>query len=330
VRSQVDGDRVPPLKHAALDARAPHPAETLRSPHDSVGPVGLPVVREVAGSNDREVQDPAVRSDFEHLEGRRGLPDRDEPGHFARAHQRRAVPDDQGFRDPVIAPVERDEAAGRAERVERGSDPVLRAGEVHRVSFGAARCRDWPCCLRAQGRLWIRRGRGEGEEEESPGKSSRRISHSVSLPARGARARVLLNANSTSYPERMTAEIKRLEEQLGRVLEGGAWHGPSVLELLSGLPAAQASSRPIAGAHSIWEIVLHLASDYGLVLRRLAGDGSPLTAAEGWPTCPAPTEENWQRTVQELELGNKKLRQAVLDFPTRRLDEPLVPEIPYT
>ncbi|HEY7674391.1 MAG TPA: DinB family protein, partial [Burkholderiales bacterium] len=113
----------------------------------------------------------------------------------------------------------------------------------------------------------------------------------------------------------MTAEVNRLEEQLRRALAGEAWHGPSVLELLAGVSAAQAASHPIAGAHSIWELVLHLRSDYDLVLRRLAGDGRQLTAAEDWPASPASTGENWQRTVQELKLLNKKLRQAVRNFP---------------
>jgi len=128
----------------------------------------------------------------------------------------------------------------------------------------------------------------------------------------------------------MTAEVTRLEEQLRRALEGEAWHGPSVLESLAGVSAAQAASHPIAGAHSIWELVLHLRSDYDLVLRRMAGDGRQLTAAEGWPACPASTEENWQQTVQELKLLNKKLRQAVRDFPDERLDDFLVSEAPYT
>ena len=129
---------------------------------------------------------------------------------------------------------------------------------------------------------------------------------------------------------RMTAEINRLDEQLRRALEGEAWHGPSVLESLAGLSAAQAASHPIAGAHSLWELVLHLGSDYDLVLRRLAGDGRQLTAAEDWPACPASTEENWQQTVQELKLLNEKLRQAVREFPDERLDAPLLPESPYT
>jgi uncharacterized damage-inducible protein DinB len=126
------------------------------------------------------------------------------------------------------------------------------------------------------------------------------------------------------------SEVNRLEEQLRRALEGEAWHGPSILELLADVSAAQAASHPIAGAHSIWELVLHISTDYGLVLRRVAGDGRQLTAAEGWPACPAPTEENWRQTVRELELMNRKLRQAVRDFPEERLDDFLVPESPFT
>jgi uncharacterized damage-inducible protein DinB len=128
----------------------------------------------------------------------------------------------------------------------------------------------------------------------------------------------------------MSGEPKRLEEQLRRALEGEAWHGPSLLESLAGVSAEQAAARPIAGAHSIWELVLHLGSDYSLVLRRLSGDGRQLTPAEGWPSCAPPTEENWRRAVQEVTSLNQELRQAVRGFPEERLDKPLVPEVPYT
>ena len=125
-------------------------------------------------------------------------------------------------------------------------------------------------------------------------------------------------------------EIKRLEEQLKRALEGEAWHGPSVLESLAGVSAVDAAAHPISGAHSIWEIVLHLTTDYGLVLRRLSGDGRQLTPEEAWPPCPAVTEENWRKATQDLTKLNQELRQAVHAFPGARLDEPLVSEVPYT
>lgn len=34
--------------------------------------------------------------------------------------------------------------------------------------------------------------------------------------------------------------------------------------------------------------------------------------------------------MQELKRLNEKLRQAVRDFPVERLDDPLVPEVPYS
>ena len=128
----------------------------------------------------------------------------------------------------------------------------------------------------------------------------------------------------------MAGEIMRLDEQLRRALEGGAWHGPSVLEALAGVSAEQARSHPIPEAHSIWELVLHIGSDYALVLRRLVGDGRPLTPDEDWPSCPPATAENWQQAVEVLRRFNQQLREAVRAFPPERLDEPLVPEAPYT
>lgn len=130
----------------------------------------------------------------------------------------------------------------------------------------------------------------------------------------------------------MTYDIQaiRLTDQLRRILEGEAWHGPAVLELLADVTPAQAASRPIPGVHSIWELVLHLTSDYFLVLRRMAGDGRGLLPDEGWPLCPAPTRENWQETIAELKRLSQQLRDAVRDFPAERLDELLVPESPWT
>ncbi|MGH9873837.1 MAG: DinB family protein [Pyrinomonadaceae bacterium] len=128
----------------------------------------------------------------------------------------------------------------------------------------------------------------------------------------------------------METEVGRLEEQLERALEGDAWHGPSVLEVLEGVTAAQAAAHPIAGAHSIWELVLHLYGDYGVVLRRLGGDGRQLTQTEDWPPVPEPSAENWRDSIRVLKQLNDDLRQAVRSFPRERLDERLVPEAPYT
>jgi uncharacterized damage-inducible protein DinB len=128
----------------------------------------------------------------------------------------------------------------------------------------------------------------------------------------------------------MPAEIIRLEDQLKKAFEGEAWHGPSVLEALEGVSGEIAAAHPIAGAHSIWELVLHLGGTYGLVLRRLDGYGGQLKESEDWPPVPEPTAENWSDAIRVLKKLNDDLRQAVKSFPEARLDEPLVPESPYT
>jgi hypothetical protein len=108
----------------------------------------------------------------------------------------------------------------------------------------------------------------------------------------------------------MSSEPERLELQLRRSFEGGAWHGPSVLEALEGVTPEAAHAHPIAGAHSIWELVLHLGGTYGLVLRRLEGDGAPLTAAEDWPPVPSPTASNWADAVRALQRQIAILKKA--------------------
>src|SRR5262245_56805929 len=92
-------------------------------------------------------------------------------------------------------------------------------------------------------------------------------------------------------------ELARIEDLLRSTFEGPAWHGPAVLELLASVSAEQAASHPIPGAHSIWELVLHLAGSYGLVLRRLDGDASPPTDAEDWPPVPQTTDANWRSSI---------------------------------
>jgi uncharacterized damage-inducible protein DinB len=128
----------------------------------------------------------------------------------------------------------------------------------------------------------------------------------------------------------VTREIARIEEQIRRSFEAGAWHGPAVLESLAGVSHEDAHAHPLAGAHSIWELALHLGAGYRLVLRRLEGDDSPLTEEEDWPAVPAPTAEAWKATVGEIARLNQQLRNAVRGFPVQRLDEPLVPQPTYS
>lgn len=128
----------------------------------------------------------------------------------------------------------------------------------------------------------------------------------------------------------MHTELDRLSAQLGKALEGDSWHGPSILEILEGVTAEQAASHPIADAHSIWELILHICGSYDLVLRRLGGYGRQLTESEDWPSVPETRVENWVETVRALRHLNETLIMAIKSFPVEDLDKPLVPEASYT
>jgi len=127
----------------------------------------------------------------------------------------------------------------------------------------------------------------------------------------------------------VSSELERLEAQLKQSFEGPAWHGPSVMEVLEDITPEQAAAHPLAGAHSIWELVLHLAATYRLVLRRLERNDAPLTPAEDWPAVPAPTASNWREAIDSLQQLNRRLRSSVLGFSAESLDQPLASE-PYT
>jgi uncharacterized damage-inducible protein DinB len=121
----------------------------------------------------------------------------------------------------------------------------------------------------------------------------------------------------------MSLENERLADQIDRAFRGESWHGPSVLEILAGVSAEEAAAHPIAGAHSIWEIVLHMAGGYRLLLRRLRGEDAQLSAEEEWPAVPARSPDAWRESQRALEELNQQMQGAVRAFPADRLLERL-------
>lgn len=124
-------------------------------------------------------------------------------------------------------------------------------------------------------------------------------------------------------------EILRLEDQLRRSFEGEAWHGPSLMELLADVTAQEAAERPIANAHTIWELVLHIAGTYGLVNRRLRGNFEPLTPEQDWPPQPEnPDPQEWLVALNGLRSAHQDVRRAIASYNGARLDEMLGKEYP--
>ena len=117
----------------------------------------------------------------------------------------------------------------------------------------------------------------------------------------------------------MRAETKRIADQLHRAYAGGAWHGPALRELLRDVSAKQAAARPLRGAHTIWELVLHITAWKGAVLRRMQGKATQLSAAKNFPPMPKATAANWKKTLAALRTAQRDLHPAILALPDSRL-----------
>ena len=109
----------------------------------------------------------------------------------------------------------------------------------------------------------------------------------------------------------MASEVERILGELQRAFEGDAWHGPAVLELLNDVTAEQAAARPIAGAHSIWELVLHIAAWESAGRSRLEGDRAELPDEENFPPVNDTSEAAWQQTIELLKAGHRRLLDAI-------------------
>ena len=119
----------------------------------------------------------------------------------------------------------------------------------------------------------------------------------------------------------MPLDMEILADQIRRAFRGESWHGPSVLEVLAGVSAEDAAAHPIAGAHSIWEIVLHMTGGYILVLRRVRGERAQLSPEEAWPPVAEFSSEAWRESQHTLEQLNQQLLSAVRAFPAERLSQ---------
>ena len=118
------------------------------------------------------------------------------------------------------------------------------------------------------------------------------------------------------------SETRRIADQLRRAFHGEAWHGPAVKEALAGVSARQAAARPLASAHTIWEITLHIAVWEDVVRRRLLGETVAPSDAEDWPRAGEGGERAWADLLARLEAGNRALHDVILAYDESRIDQP--------
>ena len=105
---------------------------------------------------------------------------------------------------------------------------------------------------------------------------------------------------------------QRVAEAIERSVSGPMWHGPSLADLLEDVTASHAAAHPIKGAHSIWELVLHITAWCEIARERLAGSAkADPTPEEDWPPVNDTSAEAWRAAKERLKAVHRELATEV-------------------
>jgi uncharacterized damage-inducible protein DinB len=114
-------------------------------------------------------------------------------------------------------------------------------------------------------------------------------------------------------------ELERIAEELRRAVSGDAWHGDSIAKTLEGVTAEQAAAKPLANAHSIWELVLHVT--YWLDAITLTTTGTPLVQHSvpgfnemNFPPVRSAEQKAWEEAKARLMTSAEKCATAIAKF----------------
>jgi uncharacterized damage-inducible protein DinB len=111
-----------------------------------------------------------------------------------------------------------------------------------------------------------------------------------------------------------------LADQLRRVHQGHAWHGPSLHEALEGVTPEIANAKPLPSAHSIHALTHHCAAWAGEVLHRLQGRTAQQPNEGDFPAPGDLDDLGWRRLRARLDAVHADVIEAVLAMDVAGLD----------
>jgi uncharacterized damage-inducible protein DinB len=106
---------------------------------------------------------------------------------------------------------------------------------------------------------------------------------------------------------RILPDVERVITELQRQHDGDPWHGPSRSAILADVSAAEAAWQPGAGAHSIWELVLHMRSWTREVERRALGAQPAMPEDGDWPAVVDTSEDAWAEAQASLDAAHEQI-----------------------
>lgn len=115
---------------------------------------------------------------------------------------------------------------------------------------------------------------------------------------------------------------RKLAESIERAVSGPVWHGPALMDLVGDVSAEQAAAHPVAGAHSIWQLVLHITAWVDIVRTRLSDvAASEPTPEQDWPPIRDQSAEGWRAAVERMKEAHRELAAELEALPDARLQE---------
>ncbi len=125
----------------------------------------------------------------------------------------------------------------------------------------------------------------------------------------------------------LAKEIELLLAALDQAFDKKSWHGTNLRGSLRGVSHLEASWRPAADRHNIWELAVHAAYWKYIVRRRLLGEPKSSFPEKGsnWFERPGERgEADWKKDLRLLGEIHRGLRAAVAGL--RSSDLAVIPE----
>ena len=110
-----------------------------------------------------------------------------------------------------------------------------------------------------------------------------------------------------------------LATQIQWLLNGDAWHGPNLEQLLDGMTATMAAHRPPGSAHAIQDLLAHIDAWHREVLAVVGGRAyRSMPDAEQWPGVTGRGDAASRRTIDDA--GWRRVAESIFEH-GRRLSE---------
>lgn len=119
------------------------------------------------------------------------------------------------------------------------------------------------------------------------------------------------------------SEVARILDQMRRGWDGDAWHGTPLWTMLGDVTASEANARPIAGTHTIAEIVQHLSYWKWATIRRVKGELVSPSHDEQWPCVTDASDSTWREALALLPSRHQTLMQTIEKLRDEQLTQPI-------